>query len=67
MELFFDPFVVPLDNEIINSEERHLAVGMTVNWQVLYVVYVWRGDAIRLISARLATAHERKIYESGTA
>jgi uncharacterized DUF497 family protein len=65
-ELFFDPFVMAFDDEIIDGEERLSAVGLTKNWQVLYVVYVWRGDAIRLISARLATSHERKIYEHGT-
>lgn len=63
-ELFFDPFVMPLDDEIIEGEERSSVLGMTTDWQILYVVYVWRGDVIRLISARLATSHERKTYES---
>lgn len=66
-ELFFDPFVMPLDDEIIEGEERSSVLGMTTDWQILYVVYVWRGNVIRLISARLATSHERKIYEHGTA
>jgi uncharacterized protein len=65
-ELFFDPFVMPLDDEIIDNEVRYAVVGMTTQWQILYVVYVWRGDVVRLISARLATIHERKKYESGT-
>ncbi len=66
-EAFFDPFLVSLDDELIDGEERQSMIGMTQAWQVLYVVYVWRGDAIRLISARLATGYERKIYESGAA
>ena len=66
-ELFFDPFIMPFDDEIIDGEVRFTAVGMTTDWQILYVVYVWRGDVIRLISARLATIHERRNYESGTA
>lgn len=66
-ELFFDPFVMLFDDEIIDGEERFIVVGMTIDWQILYVVYVWRGDTIRLISARLATIHERRTYESGTA
>jgi uncharacterized DUF497 family protein len=65
-ELFFDPFVMPFDDEIIDGEVRFTALGMTVDWQILCVVYIWRGDVIRLISARLATIHERKRYESGT-
>lgn len=66
-ELFFDPFVMSFDDEIIDSEVRFTVVGMTTDWQILYVAYIWRGDVIRLISARLATIHERRKYESGTA
>ena len=66
-EAFFDPFLVSLENEFVDGEERHRVIGMTHAWQVLYVVYVWRGDVIRLISVRLATGYERQAYESGTA
>lgn len=66
-EVFFDPFLVALDDEITVDEERHTVIGLTTQWQLLYVVYVWRGETIRLISARTATSHERKIYEHGTA
>ena len=31
--------------------------------RILLVVYTWRGDSIRLISARKATPRERKQYE----
>lgn len=61
---FFDPFIVTLDDEIINGELRYTAVAMTTTWQILYIVYVWRGDTLRLISARPATSHERKAYEN---
>lgn len=43
------------------GEERIVALG-TVNVQVLHVVYTWRGEARRIISARRAEAHERRIY-----
>jgi uncharacterized DUF497 family protein len=33
--------------------------------RVLVVVYTYRGDNIRIISARLAAAHERAEYEAG--
>ncbi len=65
-EAFFDPFLVPFDDEIVEGEIRYIVVGMSINWQLLYVVFVWRGDVVRLVSARLATSRERKIYESGT-
>jgi uncharacterized protein len=31
--------------------------------RLLVVVYTWRGERIRLISARRATARERRQYE----
>lgn len=63
-DVFFDPFLISLDDEIKNGEVRYTAVGMTTAWQLLYIIYVWRGDSIRLISARGATAYERKNYET---
>jgi uncharacterized DUF497 family protein len=37
------------------DEERWTTIGMDPLARVLVVVYTWRGDQIRLISARLAT------------
>ena len=65
VELFFDPFLMALEDRIEEGEKRHHALGMTKSWQILFVAYVWRGDDIRLISARLATNSERKRYERG--
>lgn len=61
---FFDPFLTAQDDEIISGEVRHTVIGMTTTWQLLYIVYVWRGDSIRLISARFTTTPERKNYEN---
>ena len=36
---------------------------MTESWQLLYIVYVERVDAFRIVSARDASAAERKLYE----
>ncbi len=63
-ETFFDPFVCYLDEEIVGSELRERLVGLTTTWLLLLVVYVMRGDIIRLISARLVTKSEREIYEN---
>jgi hypothetical protein len=41
-------------------EERYNTIGMVDD--VLFVVYVERRDRIRLISARLATENERRLY-----
>ena len=63
-EIFFDPFIQPLDDEWIDGELRDTVVGMTANWQLLYVVFVMRDEVIRLISARPVTRFERKLYEN---
>lgn len=45
------------------EEERWVTLGMDAFGRLLTVVYPWRADNIRLISARLATARERRQYE----
>ena len=42
------------------EEDRYVVLGCVQG--ILYVVYTMRGEAARLISARLATSTERKIY-----
>jgi len=45
------------------DEERMVSVAMDALGRVLVVVYTWRGDSVRLISARKATRPERRQYE----
>jgi uncharacterized DUF497 family protein len=63
-EAFFDPFVCYLNDETIDGELRETIIGLSTNWQLLYVVYVMRDDIIRIISARLVTTVERETYEN---
>ena len=42
------------------NEDRYVVLGCVQG--ILYVVYTMRNEAARLISARLATPTERKIY-----
>ncbi len=42
------------------DEDRYITIGLA--GEVLFVVYTERHPRIRLISARLATARERKVY-----
>jgi uncharacterized DUF497 family protein len=44
------------------GEERWVTIGTDGLARILTVVYTWRGSAIRIISARLATARECKEY-----
>lgn len=64
-ELFFDPFLMVLEDKFEEGERRHHVVGMTKRWKILFAAFVWRGDKIRLVSARIATNVERKQYELG--
>ena len=63
-QAFFDPFVYVLEDEVHRDESRETLLGMTLQWNVLYVVYTIRqGDLFRIISARPATSVERRLYE----
>jgi uncharacterized DUF497 family protein len=46
-----------------DEEERWVTMGLDALGRVLVVVYTWRGESVRLISARSATARERRRYE----
>jgi len=63
-ESFFDPFLQRLDDEVIDEELRESIIGLSANWQMLYVIYVMRDDIIRIVSARLVTNTERETYEN---
>jgi uncharacterized protein len=45
------------------GEARFVTIGLGSAGEVLVVVYTYRGDEPRLISARRATRRERKTYE----
>jgi uncharacterized DUF497 family protein len=44
------------------DEERFMTLGMDTLGRVLVVVYTWRKDRIRIISARKATPSEEAQY-----
>jgi hypothetical protein len=45
------------------DEERSATMGTDAFGQILVVVYTWRGDEIRIISARRATRTEARQYK----
>ena len=45
------------------DEERWATMGLDASGRLLVVVYTWRGERVRLISARQATRHEWRQYE----
>ncbi len=61
-EVFFDPFY-QMGDATTNDEQRDFIIGYSLSQRLLLVVYVERGQRTRIISARLATRTERKLYE----
>ena len=60
--IFDDPFRIErYDTRNSAEEDRWQTVGSFDD--VLFVAYTERGDNIRIISARLATPKERRIYD----
>jgi len=51
-----------LDQLSAVDEQRFLTLGRDTLGRVLVVAYTWRGDRIRLFSARRATPAERRRY-----
>lgn len=51
------------DEDYSSEEERYRTIGL-VKGRVLFVVYPWREERIRIISARKATKDERQKYDS---
>ncbi|HKU18345.1 MAG TPA: BrnT family toxin, partial [Candidatus Saccharimonadales bacterium] len=47
------------------GEERRLTFGLSRNGRLLVISHIERGGRVRIIGAREATKHERKIYEEG--
>ena len=61
VRIFDGPTMERPDDREDYGEERIAVLGM-VNGKVLHVVYTWRGEARRIISARKAKADERRVY-----
>ena len=63
--VLFDPNALTEENENVDGEQRFVSIGLDPLGRVLVVVYTFRGDDIRLISARRSTRGERRAYEAG--
>ena len=60
--IFEDDLAVTIPDESA-EEERFVTIGRDALGRVLVVIYTWREETIRIISARKANARERKEYE----
>ncbi len=59
-DVFFD-FHIIVATEPDHGAVRELAIGMSDDREVT-VVHTWRGDDIRIISARRARINERELF-----
>ena len=67
-EVFYDNAAVLFDDPDHSAdEERFLIIGMIRSSKICIVSHCYResDNVIRIISAREATKHERKVYEEG--
>ncbi len=65
VSVFYDPLSATFpDPDSLASEDRLITIGHSSRQRLLVVVHPEHGETIRVISARLATAHERKRHET---
>ena len=61
IEVLSDDSAIPIEDSRF-EEERFITIGVDAFSRILVVVYNWRGDSIRLISARKADRSEHQQY-----
>jgi len=62
--VLFDPMALMREDMDAEGEQRFTSIGVDATGRLLVVAFSYRGEEIRLISARPATAKEREYYES---
>ncbi len=60
--VFSDEQALTIEDDF-SEEERFVTLGMDALGRILVIVFTYREEEIRIISARKATALERKAYK----
>ena len=63
--VLYDPMALSFEDEDTVGEQRFVSIGRDAVGNIFVVVYSYRDETIRLISARRATRKEVRIYEEG--
>ena len=63
--VFEDVRAITIEDNDAEGEQRFVTLGMDFLGRLLVVVYTYRGDAIRIISAWKASRIEAKEYAKG--
>jgi hypothetical protein len=67
LTVFADPLARIFDDpDHSATEKREIIIGHSVAQRLLVVAFMERNDQVRIITARPATARERKAYEENT-
>lgn len=45
------------------EEERYIAIGRTLESEILFIIFTMRNNRIRIISGRRSNRKERRLYE----
>jgi uncharacterized DUF497 family protein len=65
--VFDDPYAITQRDQAMDGEERWITVGAIGTGSILLVVHAFyerqNEEVIRIISARAAESHERRVYE----
>jgi uncharacterized DUF497 family protein len=61
--VFEDPGAITIEDSGSEGEQRFLSLGLDFLGRLIVVAYTYRGDNIRVISARKATRKEISVYE----
>lgn len=62
--VFDDDFAITIQDDVSDiNEVRFVTIGLGTKGRLLVVVFCYRSENIRIISARLANALEREQYE----
>jgi uncharacterized DUF497 family protein len=61
VEVLSDEYAITIEDRS-SQEQRYITIGLDALGRILVVVYTWRGESIRIISARKAAARERAEY-----
>ncbi|MFZ4857187.1 MAG: BrnT family toxin [Desulfuromonadaceae bacterium] len=62
--VLLDPFALTREDSDSVDEQRFITLGMSGKGRILMVVYTYRDETIRLISAWKANEPQRRRYES---
>jgi len=58
------PMAITIEDTSSLDEQRLVTIGLGSAGEILVVVYTEREERYRIISARRATSHERRTYET---